>query len=202
VSARRDHFTALAPRWESIRPSESAAAVVDQGLDRVEPLVGARVADVGCGTGVLLGPLLRRLGGGGRVDAVDFAPGMIDLARVRTPDPRVAWFCADIADQPLPAAAYDVVLCFDAFAHFPEPARALEIFARWLVPGGRLLVWHDIGRERLAEIHGHAGPPLEGDRLPPVETLARLARAAGLEVVSAAEDEDSYTLLARRPFSG
>lgn len=202
MSARRAHFDALAPRWESFRPSEAGEAAVGRGLDLVEPLAGAAVADVGCGTGVVLGPLLPRLGPAGRVLAIDFAAAMVDIARSRHADPRVSWLCADALQAPVPAGSLDVVLCFDALPHFPDLQQALSVLAAWLAPGGRLLVWHDIGRERLAAVHGKAGPPLDGDLLPPVGELAPFARAAGLQVERAEEDESSYTFLARRPAAG
>lgn len=202
MSAKREHFEALAPRWESFRPSAAAEGEVARGLDLVEPLDGAAVVDVGCGTGVVLGPLLRRLGRTGRVLAIDFAPAMLDIARARHPDPRVSWLCADVVEASVPEGAVDVLLCFDALPHFADPGRALASFARWLAPGGRLLIWHDIGRERLAQVHAQAGPPLDRDLLPPVEELSPLAISAGLLVRRAEEDETSYTFLASRPASG
>jgi demethylmenaquinone methyltransferase/2-methoxy-6-polyprenyl-1,4-benzoquinol methylase len=202
MSVKRAHFEVLAPRWESFRPSAAAEGDVARGLDLVEPLDGATVVDVGCGTGVVLGPLLRRLGRTGRVLAIDFAQTMLDIARVRHPDPRVTWLCADALEASVPAASIEVLLCFDTLPHFPDLGRVMSVFAHWLAPGGRLLVWHDIGRERLAVIHGQAGAPLSGDLLPPVEELALLATSAGLLVERAEEDETSYTFLARRPLAG
>ncbi|HSM50868.1 MAG TPA: methyltransferase domain-containing protein, partial [Thermoanaerobaculia bacterium] len=91
MNPRRAHFDALAGRWEAIRSSEQAAEAVERGLALVEPLSGARVADVGCGTGAVLGPLLRRLGPGGGVIAIDISPRMLGIARQRHPDPRIEW---------------------------------------------------------------------------------------------------------------
>ena len=90
-------------------------------------------------------------------------------------------------------------LCFNAFPHFPDPAATAREAARWLRPGGPVLVWHDLGRERLAAIHGEGPPQIRGDLLPPVDRLAEIFGAAGLVTELAEEDETSYTLLARRP---
>jgi len=202
VTAKRAHFEALAPRWESFRPSHAAEEAVARGLDLVEPLASAAVVDVGCGTGVVLGPLLHRLGPTGRVLAIDFAQAMVDIARARHADPRLRWLCADALAADVSAGSIDVLLCFDTAPHFPDLQQALATFARWLAPGGRLLIWHDIGRERLALVHGKAGPPLDCDLLPPVGELAQLAISAGLLVERAEEDESSYTFLASRALRG
>lgn len=199
MNPRRAHFDALADRWEAIRSSEQAAEAVERGLALVEPLSGARVADVGCGTGAVLGPLLRRLGPGGGVLAIDISERMLGIARARHPDPRIEWRAGDALEVAPEPGSLDAVLCFDALPHFPDPKSTVKAMAAWLAPGGRLLVWHDVGRERLAAIHRGAGPPLDADLLPPVEELCGPAAAAGLEVRLAVEDEASFTFLARRP---
>jgi len=194
---RKRVFDALAPGWGSGKPDERFAAGVERGLALLGDLTGLRVVDLGCGTGRLEQLLLPRLGDGSVV-AVDFSPGMIGEAARRCLDPRVTWLCRDVLETGLPTGSADVVLCFDAFPHFPDAGGVLREVARWLRPGGAVLVWHDLGREQLALVHRRVGPPMDVDLLPPVAELAAVAAAAGLRVEVAGEDASSYTLLARR----
>jgi demethylmenaquinone methyltransferase/2-methoxy-6-polyprenyl-1,4-benzoquinol methylase len=194
---KRRFFDELAPRWDGLKRPEACAAGVERGLALLGPLAGCTVVDLGCGTGLLEGYLVPRIGDG-RVVAVDFSVDMLALAQVRHGFERVQWLCRDVLDTGLPDASADVVLCFNAFPHFPDPAGTARETARWLRRGGRVLVWHDVGRERLATIHGSGPGPIQNDRLPPASLLAELFAGAGLEVESAEEDRDSYTLLARR----
>ena len=198
AAARRSTFDALAARWAEAEPEGAGGEGVTRGLALLGELSGLRVVDLGSGAGRLEPFLLPRLGEG-RVVAVDFSPEMIVRGASRSRDPRVTWLCRDVLETGLPEAAFDLVLCFNAFPHFPDPAAALGEARRWLVPGGRLLLWHDLGRERLAQVHRRAGPVVEGDLLFPAAVLAETARRAGLVVERAEEDEETYTLLARRP---
>lgn len=195
---KRRAFDALAPRWNSLSRDAAAAAGMERGLALLGDLTGARVVDLGCGTGRLEGVLLPRLGDGSVV-AVDFSPAMLGEASRRLDDPRVTWLCRDVHATGIAPRSADVVLCFDAFPHFHGPAALLAEVARWLRPTGAFLLWHDIGREALASVHRRAGPAVEDDLLPPVRELAELAAGAGLSVELAVEDDASYTLLTRRP---
>lgn len=194
---RRSAFRALAAGWDSRKGEEAIASGVARGLDLLGDLSGLRVVDLGAGPGRLEPYLLPRLGKGSVV-AVDFAPEMVSRGAERVRDARVTWLCRDVLETGLAGSSADLVLCFDAFPHFPDAVGVLREAARWLVPGGRLLVWHDLGRERLAEVHRRAGRAVEGDLLPPVGDLAGLACAAGFQVERAEEDSSSWLLLARR----
>ena len=194
---KRRAFDALAPRWDALKPDDAVAAGVERGLALLGDLAGLRVVDLGCGTGRLESLLLPRLGEG-RVVGVDFSPAMLEEAARRCPDPRATWLCRDVHDTGIGTASADVVLCFDAFPHFHGRPALLAEVARWLRPGGAFLLWHDVGREQLERVHRRAGPAVENDLLPPVAELAGLAAAAGFVVEVAAEDEASYTLLARK----
>jgi len=196
--AKRAAFDALAPRWDAMKPDEAFASGADRGLDLLGDVSGLDIVDLGCGTGRLVLRLLPRLGEG-RVVGVDFSAAMIERASRGGTDPRVRWLCADIAATGLGSASIDLVLCFDSFPHFPDGRAAVGEIARWLRPSGRFLLWHDVGRDRLADVHRRAGPPVDADVLPPVGLLAALAEEAGLVVERAEEDATSYTLLARRP---
>lgn len=195
---KRRFFDELAPRWDGIKPPEACAPGVELGLGLVGPLAGCTVVDLGCGTGLLEGYLLQRVGDG-RIVAVDFSAEMLALARARHASDRIRWLCCDVLETGLPDASVDVVLCFNTFPHFPCAAAAARESGRWLRPGGRILVWHDIGRERLALVHGAGPVPIQHDLLPPVARLAQSFGGTGLEVELAHEDQESYTLLARRP---
>ena len=198
TEAKRAAFDALAPRWDTFKPDHVVAAGVDRGLSLLGEISGLEVVDLGCGTGRLELRLLPRLGAG-RVVGVDFSPAMIERASSCCADPRVRWLCRDVVETGLETSSVDLVLCFNSFPHFPDRAAAFGEIARWLRPGGRFLLWHDVGRDQLADVHRRAGPPVDADVLPPVEDLVALAEATGLLVERAEEDASSYTFLARRP---
>ena len=197
-AARRAAFGALAATWDAAKPREAIEAGVVRGLDLLGDVRGRRAIDLGAGPGRLEPFLLSRLGSGD-VLAIDFAPEMVVRGAMEVRDPRVTWLCRDVLETGLPDACADLVLCFNAWAHFPDGPGVLREARRWLTPGGRILLWHDLGRERLAEVHRRAGHAVSGDILPPVEAVAADAREAGLVVESAVEDDRSWTLLARRP---
>jgi len=195
---RKDFFDAMADRWDALHPAEAHAAGVLHGLALVGPLDGKAVADVGCGTGVLAPHLLSRLGAGSLL-GIDFAPEMIRRARERHPDPRARWQACDVLETGLACGSVDVVLCFNTLPHFADLPRVVREFARWLRDGGRVLVWHDAGREKIAAIHGHVGGPIGADCLPPARDLGALFERCGLEVTVAEETPTSYAVLAQRP---
>ncbi len=98
----------------------------------------ARIADLGCGTGTLSVLLAEA---GHRVDGLDFSPRMIELAeRKATGLAAVRFTQADAFDPPLPAAAYDAVLCRHVLWAMPDPAVALSRWLRLLAPTGRLVL--------------------------------------------------------------
>jgi SAM-dependent methyltransferase len=98
---------------------------------------GARVLDVGCGNGALLGLLAPRLASGVGVDA---SPRMIDRARVRNAAHQNLRFePIDGPRLPLPDASVDVVISLLSFRYLDwDPI--MQEFARVLAPGGKLLV--------------------------------------------------------------
>lgn len=99
------------------------------------PLAGARVADVGAGTGLGTGPMHRR---GARVVAVEPGDGM--AAEFRRAHPDVPVVRGDGNRLPLTTAAFDLVTYAQAW-HWTDPARAVPEARRVLRPGGALAIW-------------------------------------------------------------
>lgn len=103
-------------------------------------LPGARVADIGCGAGILSEALART---DARVTAVDLADDAIDIARMHALE---SGLDVDYRVQSVEALAdaeageFDAVTCMEMLEHVPDPLSVLRACARLLRPGGRLFV--------------------------------------------------------------
>jgi SAM-dependent methyltransferase len=97
---------------------------------------GARIADLGAGTGHLALPLARR---GARVHAVEPARAMLDALVAEATGLAVVPVHAAAEETGLEPGAFDLVLLADAL-HWVDPDRGGREVARLLAPGGALAV--------------------------------------------------------------
>ena len=94
---------------------------------------GARVLDVGCGRGVLLGALADR---GCEVHGVELSEEAIQGA-----DPRAhIRIAAHLADAHFPAEFFDRVIVWHVLEHLPDPRGTLQEIHHILKPGGQVVV--------------------------------------------------------------
>jgi SAM-dependent methyltransferase len=99
---------------------------------------GARLLDVGCGTGALACAAARIVGPRGRVTGLDANPEMLAVAR-RKPEP-VEWVEGVAEALPFGDGSFDAVASQFAFMFFDDPPAALAHMLRVLRPGGRMAV--------------------------------------------------------------
>jgi SAM-dependent methyltransferase len=133
----------------------STAAVL-----RSHPQFGERVLDACCGDGASAVPTAELVGTGGLVDAVDFAEGLIELARERVGErmPQLRFHVADVTTWE--TTGYDLVQCVLGILFFDD----LDAGTRHLIgcarPGGRvaITVWAAGAMEPLAEVLTSALP--------------------------------------------
>lgn len=93
-------------------------------------VVGKRVLEVGCGTGLML-ELVSRLGPGS-LTGVDLSLGMLSDCRA-TGCPVV---CGSAMQLPFKDSSFDVVYSFKVLSHVPDLRSALSEVMRVLAPGG------------------------------------------------------------------
>ncbi len=100
-----------------------------------------RVLDVACGTGVVTRMAAERVGPKGKVFGLDLNPGMLEVARLATPDDlSIIWIEADAESMSLEDGAFDIALCQMGLQFVPNKRGALSEMRRVLAPGGRVLV--------------------------------------------------------------
>jgi len=133
-------FADVAEDYEYGRPDYSREFV--RTLARALELAhGARVADVGAGTGKLTRELVAA---GFDVVAVEPLPGLRERLRAVVPAAEALDGTAEAL--PLRDASVDAVVCADAFHWFDGP-RAVAEFARVIRPGGGLALTWNLERE-------------------------------------------------------
>lgn len=144
-----EFFDRCAPWWDAdmIRNEEIIATILDNGGIRE----GVHVLDVACGTGVLFPDYLQR--GAASVTGIDISPEMAKRAQSKFPEVTVV--CGDV-ETTVFDRQFDAVMVYNAFPHFPDPARLIRVLAGLVRPGGRLSVAHGMSRVALTHHHERA----------------------------------------------
>jgi ubiquinone/menaquinone biosynthesis C-methylase UbiE len=159
--------TAERLRWNN--PSEIVAAA------RIPP--GARVAEIGCGTGWFTFQIEEAVRPRGMVYALDMQPAMLQILRAKRDSwERILTLPCSENEFELDDGEVDIVFHANTLHECEEPEKHLKEVWRVLKPGGRLVVieWHWANEE------SQPGPP-NTIRLEPA-TTQRLLQNAGFIV--------------------
>jgi len=99
---------------------------------------GMRVADLGCGTGMITQLLAELVGPTGEVVGVDYSTAQVVQARELLPVEvtNVRFVAASATDTGLARESFDVVYCRFLLIHLKEPEAALREMRDLLKPGG------------------------------------------------------------------
>jgi ubiquinone/menaquinone biosynthesis C-methylase UbiE len=122
-------------------PSELAAR--ERFLARLELNSGARVLDVGAGTGALALEIAARIAPDGKVVALDPSAELLtclaEAASARDMSALVDACVADAREMPFADHAFDRALCHWVLLHVNRPERVVAEMARVVRPGGTVM---------------------------------------------------------------
>lgn len=195
----RAFFDERAADWDRHRLTDERR--LEFLLSLAAPKRGGRVLDVGTGTGVLLPGLLAAVGTNGSVEAVDFSVGMLAVASAKFKAAgNIRFIEGDILEVELPEMVYDLIVSLNFFPHLTSLADKQSYLKKtfgWLKKGGRLVVMHDIPRERVNGIHEHK-PETFNDKLPSARDTLTLFREAGFSELFGIEDDFVFFVSGRK----
>ena len=170
---------------------------------------GERVADLGCGPGLLALDMAGLVGPAGSVDGIDFSTSMVPLAQRRCAAvPWVQLRIGDVGKLPYADGAFDAAVCTQVYEYVADIEEALHELRRVLRPGGRALVmdtdwescvWHSSDDARMRRVIECWDTHCPHPHLP--RRLGRLLAAAGfastrtevIPLVNTRYDPDTYS---------
>ena len=190
-------FSELAHRWwdqeSEFRPLHEINPLRLDWIDRLVPLKGLRVLDVGCGGGILADSMARM---GTNVLGIDLASKALKVAQLHALEAQTQGIAyreisaeALAAEQP---GSFDVVTCMEMLEHVPDPSSIVQACAALVKPGGYVF-FSTINRNAKSFLFAIVGAEYVLNMLPrgtheyaklikPSE-LAGYCRAAGLDFV-------------------
>jgi SAM-dependent methyltransferase len=156
--------------WSTFAPIEAVTCTAAPRLVRfagIQP--GARVLDVGCGTGVVALTAARL---GATCTGVDLTPELLARAKESTAIAGVDidWHEGDAEALPFADASFDVVVSQFGHMFAPRPAAVVAEMLRVLVPGGTLAfsTWPpELFTGSIFRVTAKYGPPLPPGVSPP-----------------------------------
>lgn len=135
---RGNVFDRAAPTYGHVGP-DFFSVLGDLLVERVTIPAGSKVIDIGAGTGAVSQAVIRRLGHGGSIVAIDIAPKMLGQLKrrlARRTTVAIASAVMDAGNLGISSGSFDVALSGIALQSMPDPPAAVAEMCRAIRSGG------------------------------------------------------------------
>lgn len=181
------YFNGVAQGWDSRTKAEPAALM--SLVELVKPKVGSRILDIACGTGIMLGPLLQTAPT--LLRGIDISPKMAHIAREKfSAHTEVQVTAEDF--YTFQENGFHLAVLYNAYPHFCDKARLGKQLWRCLAPGGRFVIAHTPGRERINACHLEKAQHVSTELLPCKQEAERLQVGFSFDLML--DQEDIYLI--------
>ena len=172
----------MAGGWDERFYTPEMAERLPQLVALFQLQTGARILDVGAGTGGIVPYLLEAIGPEGSIRAVDYAEEMVKIGREKfQKESRVIFEVASVEGLPYKNRFFDQIVCFGAFPHFDDKGKALEEMGRVLKPQGTLIIAHALSSVALRSHHQNCAP-VSKDFLPERDEMRSFLERSGFRL--------------------
>ena len=186
-------FEALSSRWwdptSEFRPLHDINPLRANWIDKLSPVSGTRLVDIGCGGGLLTEAMAWR---GANVTGIDMGEAPLSVARIHQLESQLDIRYLQTTAETLASeepGSFEVVTCLEMLEHVPDPASVIQACADLAKPGANLY-FSTINRNPKAFVFAIVGAEYVLNLLPkgtheygkfikPSE-MSRWIRAAGL----------------------
>lgn len=139
-----------------------------------------RILDVACGTGVLEGILLEYKPE--RILAIDIAQRMIDVAVQKYHNEEIEFVCSDIFN--INENGFDICFLYSSYPHFEDKQALLAHLAGRLKEGGRLVIFHSEGKNKINELHNKLSQSISCPLDSALETAELLSCSFSVDIIA------------------
>ncbi len=135
-------FEVLASRWwdpsSEFKPLHDINPLRVNYINQHSPVAGLKVADIGCGGGLVSEGLARL---GANVTGIDMGEAPINVAKLHLLESQldveyIQTTAESLADER--EGQYDVVTCLEMLEHVPDPSSVIAACAKLVKPGGHV----------------------------------------------------------------
>ena len=137
-----EKFSQLAHRWwdpnSEFKPLHEINPLRLDYINRIAPLSGKTVLDVGCGGGILAEGMAAL---GAQVTGIDLGDKALQVAKLHLLESGLKVNYRNISVEDLAAEQpgyYDVVACMEMLEHVPDPESIVQACAHLVKPGGHV----------------------------------------------------------------
>ena len=137
-----EKFEKLAGRWwdpnSEFKPLHDINPLRIDYLDRIAPLSGKRVIDVGCGGGLLTEGMAAR---GADVTGIDMGKTPLSVARLHQHESGLEIDYRQVTAEQVASeqpGSFDIVTCLEMLEHVPNPATTISACAALVKDDGRI----------------------------------------------------------------
>ena len=156
---------------------------------------GDKIADVGCGTGVLI-DYIREINRLGTITEIDISQKMLNMSRAKNySDDNIRYLKLDINNSKLDEL-FDVIILYDTLPYIANKLDVVtELYTTNLNIGGRLAIFHSRGEEQINQSLAHGDRRICDSYLPIFDNYLNELYNKGCKVIYSTNKSDDYTIL-------